>query len=569
VVTDVSEPGLDELRSAAAAWADHDPDESTAAALRASVTTGDRVELLAAMGGAIAFGTAGLRGEVGPGSARMNRATVLRATAGLAAHLAATADPELPVCVGYDARPDSRRFASDVVGVLLAAGRRVVAYGAVAPTPLVAWAARETGAAGAVVVTASHNPPADNGYKVYDGSAKQIVPPTDAAIADRIAAAPPADRVPTVDHGWDHPQLEMLGPFARGRYLDQAVELVHGDEERADLRVVHTALHGVGGDLVVEVLHRTGATDVHPVPEQAMPDGTFPTVAFPNPEEPGALDLATALADEVGADLVVANDPDADRLAVAVPAASGWRRLHGNEVAVLLAEDLLARGDAARPLVATSIVTSPWVAQVAGHHGARAEQTLTGFKWIWACLLELEEAGWDPVLGAEEALGYSIGTVVRDKDGISAAAVLVDLARRLAARGSTLEDELARLRTRDGAWVAAQVSAVRPGAAGRDEIAAAMGAARSAPPVVLAGRTVVSVVDHAVDDGNRAPWLPTADLVEVRFDDGRAMLRPSGTEPKLKAYVDLRLPADTPGDRARALAEAVAEDWLGGLGLRD
>lgn len=555
-----------QLRERATAWADADLDATTAEALRASLDAGDLDELRAAMGSDIAFGTAGLRGTVGPGSARMNRATVVRATAGLAAHLAETAEPDQPVVVGFDARPDSQRFATDVIGVLLAAGRPVQAFDRVAPTPLVAWAAREAGAAGAVVVTASHNPPDDNGYKVYDGHAKQIVPPVDGLIAAAIDAAPPSDQVPLVEHGWEHEQLEVLGRYARNRYLDQVVELVDAPGERAELRVVHTAMHGVGSELVLQALARTGVGDVHPVPEQQEPDGTFPTVAFPNPEEPGALDLAFALAERVDAPLVVANDPDADRLAVAVPDVGGWRRLSGNEVAVLLAEDLLQRATG-RPVVATSIVTSPWVGDVAAAHGARYEQTLTGFKWIWAALLALREEGFTPVLGAEEALGYCVGEVVRDKDGISATAVLVDLARRLAADGDTLLDELARLRQRDGGWVAAQVSAVREGVAGRAEIDAAMGAARASVPDRLGGHEVVAVRDHAVDDGDRAPWLPTSDLVELTLDAGRALVRPSGTEPKLKVYVDLRLDPDLPGPDARERAEQVGHDWLDALGL--
>lgn len=553
-----------QLRDAATAWVDGDPDPETRSQLQQALDEDDLPALRAAMERPLDFGTAGLRGAVGPGPARMNRATVIRTTWALAQHLATETDPEEAVCVGFDARPDSARFAADTIGVLVAAGRRVLAFDEPSPTPLVAWAARESNAAGAVVVTASHNPPQDNGYKVYGPDAIQIVPPIDTAIANLIERAPAAAEVPRAEDVWDHDQVEVLRGFARKRYLDEIELLVKGDEPRGDVRLVHTSLHGVGGDLVVAALQRTGVEDVVVVDEQHAPDGTFPTVGFPNPEEPGALDLAFGLADEVDADLVIANDPDGDRLAVGLPDGDGWRRLSGNEVAALLADDLLRRGPD-KAVVATSIVTSPWVAEVAAHHGARFEATLTGFKWIWHALHHLELEGWTPVLGAEEALGYSVGTTVRDKDGIGAAVVLVDLARRLAADGRTLADRLTELRERDGAWVAAQLSAVRDDPDGPEQIAAAMARIRSQPPAVLAGVKVTNFRDLSVGEQDRPAWLPDSNLVELTLEGGRALLRPSGTEPKIKAYVDLVSPGDPADGRARA--DLVGRALLAAAGL--
>lgn len=553
-----------QLRDAARTWIAGDPDAATRDRLQAALDADDLVELRAAVARPLTFGTAGLRGRVGPGPGRMNRATVIRTTWALLQHLTTVADDDEPLCVGHDARPDSARFAADVVAVAVAAGRPVLGFDEPTPTPLVAWAAREADAAGAVVVTASHNPPQDNGYKVYGVDAIQIVPPTDADIAHLVERAPAASDVPMVDDPWSHDLVEKLARFARGRYLDQLEERLDAAVPRGDVRVVHTSLHGVGGAIVLDALARTGVEDVATVAEQHEPDGTFPTVSFPNPEEPGALDLAFALADEREADLVLANDPDTDRLAVGIRDDGAWRRLSGNEVAVLLADDLLQR-DHDRPVVATSIVTSPWVAAVAAHHGARHENTLTGFKWIWHALHHLELEGWTPVLGAEEALGYSVGDVVRDKDGIGATVAFVDLARRLAAEGRTVADRLAALRARDGAWVAAQVSAVRDGPDGPAEIAAAMRRIRAEQPDELGGMAVTGFRDLGTGEAERPAWLPDSNLVEFMLEDGRALLRPSGTEPKCKAYVDLV--ADGEPAAARALAERVGSALLAAAGL--
>ena len=355
----------------------------------------DHDALLALVGTRLEFGTAGLRGEVGPGPNRMNRAVVVRTTRGLADHLLAhvpDADTR-GVVVGFDARPDSGRFARDVVTVLRAAGLPVAWFPSPTPTPLVAWAARDRRAAGAVVVTASHNPPADNGYKVYDEHGVQISPPTDVAIAAAIDAVGPAVDVPGVDDPLDAagPPLDVLADADVVRYLGAiatARPAVDGDR---DVPLVATPMHGVGGDVLARALADAGFTAVHRVAEQWDPDGSFPTVAFPNPEEPGALDLALALADEVDAVAVLATDPDADRLAVAVPGADGWARLSGDQVGCLLADHLLRHTTAPDPLVVSSVVSSARLDAVAEHHGARRETTLTGFKWIWRAGRELAD----------------------------------------------------------------------------------------------------------------------------------------------------------------------------------
>ncbi len=572
----------DDLRARAAAWAAGDPDPATRAELEAilvdpATTDADLGELV---GAALAFGTAGLRGRVGPGPNRMNRAVVIRTTRGLADHLAAT-DPtarDRGVVVGFDARHDSARFAADVCGVLAAAGFVVHRFPAYTPTPLCAFAQKDLGAAAAVVVTASHNPPQDNGYKVYVEGAAQIVPPTDAAIAAAIDAVGPAADVPriAVEQLEAHPRVRVLRDDVAARYLAAlpAARPASPPAARSTrLRIAYTPLHGVGRDLVLAALADAGHSDVHVAPSQAEPDGAFPTVAFPNPEEPGALDAVLALAHEVGADLVLANDPDADRLAVAVPdGAGGFTVLSGNRIGVLLAEHCLAgRADEVRaagrtPLEVSSIVSTPMVAAVAAAHGARSEVTLTGFKWICAAARALEPEGYELVHGFEEALGTAVGTVVADKDGVSAAVTFADLARGLAAEGRSVLDLLADLHRRHGLWVSGQRSVTHEGAEGQRRIAAAMVRLGDAPPTELAGAAVRAVVDYRTGAERRPPWLGLHDLVAFELDEGRVMVRPSGTEPKAKVYVDVRADVGPDADAAAlAAAERRLQDRVGEL----
>jgi phosphomannomutase len=545
---------LDTLRRRARDWADGDPDLMTRDELRQLATAADEVALADLVGAGLTFGTAGLRGRVGPGPNRMNRAVVIRATRGLVDHLLAT-DPraaERGVVVAFDARHDSERFARDVAAVVAAAGVVVHRFPTHQPTPIGAFAQKDIGAAACVVVTASHNPPEDNGYKVYVEGAAQIVPPTDVAIAAAIDAVAPAAEVPRVaDDALDgHPLVRTLGPDVLDRYLaaiPSARPHPHPGAHATPLRIAYTPLHGVGRDMVLRALAEAGHDDVHVAPTQAEPDGAFPTVRFPNPEEPGALDAVLELAHEVGADLVLANDPDADRLAVAVPDGhGGYVPLSGNRIGVLLAEHCLSgigRGVDVRgrtPLVVSSIVSTPMVASVAAAHGARSEVTLTGFKWICAAARALEPEGHQLVYGFEEALGSAVGSVVADKDGIAAAVAFADLARGLAAEGRSVLDLLDDLHRRHGLWVSHQTSVVHAGAEGARRIAAAMTRIGDAPPSRIADAEVLSVTDYRSGAEERPEWLGAHDLVAFELAEGRVMIRPSGTEPKCKVYVDVR-----------------------------
>jgi len=565
---------IEELRDRARHWAAGDPDPAMRAELEALIDTADLATLEDLVGGGLTFGTAGLRGRVGPGPNRMNRAVVIRATRGLVDHLLAT-DPtaaERGVVVAFDARHDSERFARDVAAVVAAAGVRVHRFPTHQPTPIGAFAQKELGAAACVVVTASHNPPDDNGYKVYVEGAAQIVPPTDVAIAAAIDAVGPAIDVPRLDDDamHDDARVTVLG----GELLDAYLAAIpaarpHVSEGIAatPLRIAYTPLHGVGRDMVLRALSAAGYDDVHVAPTQAEPDGDFPTVAFPNPEEPGALDAVLALAREVEADLVIANDPDGDRLAVAVPDGSGdFVPLSGNRIGVLLADHCLSGfGDGidvsgAVPLVVSSIVSTPMVADVAAAHGARSEVTLTGFKWICAAARVLEPQGHHLVYGFEEALGSAVGGVVADKDGISAAVAFADLARGLKHQGSSVLERLAELHRSHGLWVSHQHSLVHEGAAGARRIAEAMTRIGATPPASIGGAAVREVVDFRVGVDARPPWLGAHDLVAFTLDEGRVMIRPSGTEPKCKIYVDVRtdVPADATLEGLAAMEVALA-----------
>jgi phosphomannomutase len=554
----------DELLAATRAWIAGDPDPATREELQSLLDARDLDALTEQVGSALAFGTAGLRGEVAAGPNRMNRAVVIRTTRGLADHLLASVPDAAArgVVVGFDARHDSERFARDVIAVIGGAGLPVRWFPTPQPTPLVAYAQKALDAAAAVVVTASHNPPRDNGYKVYGDGAAQIAPPVDLAIAAAIDEVGPAAEVPRVD-----PVASDLVAPVPGEVIDRyfaelaaARPVVEGPE----LTIAYTPLHGVATPHVLRALAEAGYHDVHVEPSQAEPDGDFPTVAFPNPEEPGAMDAVLALADRIDADLVLANDPDGDRLAVAIPDRSGGHRpLTGNQIGVLLADHLLRGSSADRPLVVSSIVSTPMVHSVAAAYSARSEVTLTGFKWIWAAARELERSDQRTVVyGFEEALGSSVGSVVRDKDGIGAALAFADLARGLAAEGRTVAERWQELCATHGLWVSHQLSVVRPGAAGAREIAAAMATFDRSVPEHLAGHTVVGSTDFRTGADRRPPWLAVQDLITLELTDGRAMIRPSGTEPKCKIYIDLRgdlAPDEDLDERTATLQQEAAE----------
>jgi phosphomannomutase len=534
-----------ELLEATRRWIERDPDPKTRTALEAMIYANDIDGLNKAMGSPLTFGTAGIRGEVGPGSSRMNRATVIRTTRGLVDYLLEehSGIPTSAVVLGFDARPDSRTFAEDAAGVLAAAGIAVRFFPEVAPTPLIAFTAKHLSAPAAIVVTASHNPPADNGYKVYGGNSAQIVPPTDTKIASAINKVGPASEVPRLEDVFGATS-DLVTPVP-----DDIVDVygIEVDEARpnpqvSDLKIIYTPLHGVGAKTVVRMFATAGHTGLVPVPEQVEPDGTFPTVKFPNPEEPGALDLALAMASKEQADLVLANDPDADRLAAALRAAGEWRMLSGNELGALLGDYVLRYWDHSMPpIVVNSVVSSPMMGRIAARRGAVHGTSLTGFKWIINAGLAMEARGDGRfAFGYEEALGYSVGRTVRDKDGISAAIVMADLAAEEAAAGRSVLDRLRDLWDEVGLWVSAQHSIVRTGTEGQQSLLDAVDRLAGGPPAAVMGMSVTGLTDYRLGAEKRPSWLGAQDLVELTLGDvGRILARPSGTEPKLKIYVDL------------------------------
>ncbi len=539
---------MPDLLARARAFHDADFDPDTRAELAAcidAVERGDstaRADLEDRFRGPLEFGTAGLRGVLGAGETRMNRAVVVRTTAGLAAYLKAAGLDGRGVVLGRDGRRGSAAFADDAAAVLAAAGIRVWLFPDVVPTPLVSYAVRTLGAGAGVMVTASHNPPEYNGYKAYAANSAQIVPPIDTDIANAIAKAPAARVVPRMDLG----EARALGlvrepdPKVLEGYYAAVLALSKRNEGRADLRVVYTPMHGVGDRYVHEVMRRAGFGRVVSVPEQAAPDGEFPTVRFPNPEEPGALDLAVELARKEQAHVLLANDPDADRLAVAVPDGDRWVQLSGNEVGVLLAHYLLTDdpSPAEHRLAVTTIVSSPLLGLMCQVLGVRYAETLTGFKWIANTAMRLEQAhGSAFVMGYEEALGYSVGTVARDKDGVSAVAIFAELVASLRARGETVLGRLEAIYRRFGLVVSRQHNVTRKGLEGAAAIKAQMGVMRNAPPTAFGNEKVLAVRDYL---DTAATGLPSSDVLTFDLGGGsRVTMRPSGTEPKVKYYFDV------------------------------
>ncbi len=530
------------LAAEARAWMAADPDGSTRSELAALLDAGDGAAVSDRFERPLTFGTAGLRGALGAGPARMNRLVVRATTTGVAQWVlsqgAETA--RRGIVVGRDARHGSEEFARDVAEVAAGAGVRVRVLPRPLPTPLTAFAVKHFGAAAGVMVTASHNPAADNGYKVYMADGAQVIPPDDAVIAEaagtamaRAIASPAGSRAPeaaTTRSGEIIDEAELLGAYRRAAFglLDPA-----GPRR---LRIVYTPLHGVGGEVLPELLAQAGFGPVSVVAAQAVPDPDFPTVVFPNPEEPGALDLAFADAVRLDADLVLANDPDADRLAVAVPDPSRgtWRMLTGDELGVLLADHVLATTSGHDRLVATTIVSATMLSAMAQAAGVAYVETLTGFKWI--ARAARRRPGSRFVFGYEEALGYQVGEAVSDKDGLSAALVAAEIAAAAKAQGTSLIDRLDSLASRFGVHVTAQWSLRLEGPAAQGEMAGIVGAWRTRPPTTLAGLTVTGLVDLAAGTGE----LPAANALVLRLEKGaRVVLRPSGTEPKLKVYFEV------------------------------
>lgn len=508
------------LLETARAWADADPHDGDRAEIEALVEAGDRAELERRFAGPLTFGTAGLRGPLRAGPAGMNAAVVTRAAAGLGRWLAGSGHEGGGVVVGFDARRRSDEFARVSAAVLTAQGFAVQVLPRPLPTPVLAYAVRHLGCAAGVMVTASHNPPDDNGYKVYLGDGAQLVPPADREIEAAIGAVGPAREVPTSDD-W-----LTLGDDVEADYVAAVVRALQPDRvpaaDRSALTVAYTAMHGVGSATTRTVFQAAGLAPPVSVPEQDSPDPAFPTVAFPNPEEPGAVDLLTALAARVDADVAIAEDPDADRCSVVC----GGRQLTGDEVGGLLADWLLRRG--VRGTYAASLVSGSLLHALAGAHGVRLAETPTGFKWI-------VRAGTDDeplVFGYEEALGYAVAPdVVKDKDGISAALAVALLAAELRAAGRTLTDRLDELAVEHGLFATGQLSAR---VEDLSRIGAMMARLRSSPPACLLGREVTAT-DLLDED-------PAVDAVRLLGDGVRVVVRPSGTEPKLKAYLETVVP---------------------------
>ena len=532
-------------------WIRHDPDPQTAAELIACSPDALRERFARPL----TFGTAGLRGPVRGGPDAMNVAVVSRATWAVAQVLADRGLAGSRVVVGRDARHGSAAFAASTAEVLAAQGFTVLLLPGTVPTPVLAYAVRHTGAAAGIQITASHNPPTDNGYKVYFDGGIQIISPTDRQIETAMAAAPPADQIPRkpISGADDFADADLVD-----RYMQRAATV---RRSAGSVRVALTPLHGVGGAVAVETLRRAGFDDVHTVATQFAPDPDFPTVAFPNPEEPGATDAVLALASAVGADVAIALDPDADRCAVGIPTAAGWRMLSGDETGWLIGDYILSheqgRDTPGARTVASTVVSSRMLAAIAEHHGAIHVETLTGFKWL--ARADANVPGGTLVYAYEEAIGHCVDPdAVRDKDGISAAVLMCDLVSALKRQGRSVPDMLDELARRYGVHDVAAVSRRVADARQADEL---MRRLRADPPSHLAGLTVTTtdITDALIFTGGD--------------DDisARVVVRPSGTEPKLKFYLEIRCALADAGnnlalarERARALRDELVSsvrDW--------
>jgi phosphomannomutase len=513
---------VNEYEKLAAAWLAAEPDADMRAELSA-LAKGTADELRDRFTGRLQFGTAGLRGALGAGPQRMNRLVVQQAAAGLVDFLLTHVPhaAERGVIIGYDARRKSDAFALDTARVCAARGVKAMVFPHVVPTPVLAWNVTEVNAAAGVMVTASHNPPADNGYKVYLGTGSQIVSPVDdeiAACIDRIdpCAVPMAAR--------DDPSIETLGEDRVAAYL-AFVATTRLCPQIPGVQVAYTAMHGVGGATLLAAFERAGLPAPAVVAEQQEPDGSFPTVPFPNPEEPGAMDLLVARAAAVGAHIAIANDPDADRLGVAIPTTDArgehsWRRLGGDEVGWLLADHILRHTSGDDRLVVTTLVSSSLLSRMAAAHGVTCAETFTGFKWIAHTVLAHPSRRF--VFGYEQALGYLVCGQPLDKDGITAAVMMAEVAALAAAEGVSVQDRLDSIAARYGRHIMSDRSVHMPPAQG----AAAVDRLRAAPPTQVAG--------SAVTDSH---WFDEAGLLRLQLGENlRLQVRPSGTEPKVKLY---------------------------------
>jgi len=526
---------LETLLIKAQAWHDQDPDAETKAELAQLISNKNEHALASRFGSRLAFGTAGLRGELGAGPNRMNRVLVAQAAAGIGRYLLAK-ESAPSVVIGFDGRVNSDVFAMDSAEVLAGMGVRVLLLDQMGPTPLVSFATRELKLSAGIMVTASHNPPRDNGYKVYlggDFNGSQIISPIDTDIAREIEKVAETETFASLTKSSDY---EVIGNQIRELYLLSALQ-VGGKVVKKSLKIVYTPMHGVGWATIEPLFARAGSEALITVDQQLQPDGSFPTVSFPNPEEPGALDLAFELASDYNADIIIANDPDADRLAIALPTDNGWQRLTGDQVGLILADEIASQ--ATSGTLACSIVSSSALSAVAKHNGLEFKQTLTGFKWISKVP--------NLIFGYEEALGYCVDpNNVADKDGISAALLVSNIARREALNGRTLWDLLADLGNKYGHYATGQISIRVSDIA---VIAKAMKSLRNNPPKEIAN-TSLTFTDLAVGSES----LPATDgLMFELADNRRVIIRPSGTEPKLKCYLQ------AVGDSAQSAEELLAE----------
>ena len=537
-----------ELMQRGMQWINQDPDQETRAELADLVDRAEKTDQAALsdleerFSGHLTFGTAGLRAEIGAGPMRMNRVVVSHAAHGLGHFLLEKLKPQTPsVVVGFDARHKSDVFARDTAEVLQGLGINAILLDQHTPTPVVAFAVRHLGVDAGVMVTASHNPPADNGYKVYlggDDGGSQIVPPADQMIHQAIMTSHDTTSATALARASDY---QTIGEDVIAAYIEATTRVVAGRsiDGRESLRICYTPMHGVGAFVFHRVLANTGFTTVIDVAEQVEPDPDFPTVAFPNPEEPGALDLAMATATREEADIIIAHDPDADRLAVAVPDGSGsaWHMLSGNEVGALLAWDITGHRSDQGGVLGCSLVSSPVLARIAEHRGYQSTVTPTGFKWISRLP--------DVVFGFEEALGYLVNPeTVRDKDGISAGLLIAAIAAEQKAQGNSLTEVLDDLRHTVGGFASGQISLRFESPAIAQEL---MSTVRARPEEVFPDLAVDSITDYEQGTGG----FPPANIVQFDLVSGdRIIMRPSGTEPKLKVYLDSLRPHQKDADNA-------------------
>ena len=543
----------DQARDIAKEWLECEPDLKNREEIEA-LLAGPESELIQRFTGHLEFGTAGLRGPLGAGPQRMNRPLVQMTAAAIAQRLLEDDQKESPlVVVGFDARKQSDVFASDTARVLANQNIRCVLLPKALPTPVLAFSVLQINASAGIMVTASHNPRQDNGYKVYWKDGAQINTPLDKEISTYLDGIKPNEvKLAPLDS----PLITFDEGNLLEQYLDMAASCVSKVPD-SELKIMYTPIHGVGKDTLIEAFTKSGFSSVDVVTEQADPDPDFPTVEFPNPEVPGTLDLALAEAKKMHADLVLANDPDADRLAVVVPDGEAWRTFNGNEIGALLAEHLLKSSEGSDRLVVTTIVSSRMLKEIAKHHGVHYEETLTGFKWIMRPGIDSREKNF--IFGYEEALGFAVGDHVHDKDGITSALVFAELAAEAKQQGKSVVDRLHDLWVRHGVHVTGQITHRFEGSEGADVMMQIMNLIRQNPPQKIGSCDVEAVTDFLSQESG----LPPTNAIALETGQSRVVVRPSGTEPLIKIYAEVVTPVGDKGvDEAQKLAEAELEDAL-------